>query len=327
MAFSDPNIISRFAGKRVMIVGDIVADQYLNGTIERVSREAPVFIMRHDSTVTLPGAGANAAANIASLGGEPILIGLIGSDANGEMLNSALESANIARDNIIYDPNSTTTTKVRVLAGQRHANRQQVIRIDYESKAITDTSRDQIIEKIVTCASNVDSIVVSDYGYGVADEQVFDAIKNAAAVNGIPVIVDSRFRLLDFVGATAATPNQEEVEQILGKGFDSTSTKELRNRLGLDALLITNGSKGMQLVERDSDELNIDAVGSLQPVDVTGAGDTVIATFSLAVAAGASFANAAQIANHAGGIVVMKKGTATVDPAELVASINVNQQP
>jgi len=315
--------ISRvFPQKTVAIIGDLVADQFLNGTIQRVSREAPVFIMRHDVTVTLPGAAANAAANVASLGGKPILIGLAGADANGERLAEALDERKVDRDLVVWTPAFTTTTKVRVLAGQHYAARQQVIRIDYEnSTAITEEVRDRLRQNLAAAATRADAIIVSDYGYGAVLTELFDDARALSRKREIPLIVDSRYRLVEFAGATTATPNREEVEQILGKGFTPDDCAALRERLDYEALLITNGNQGMTLLEKGKPALNLAAVGPAEPVDVTGAGDTVIAAYALGLASGLNFAEAAAVANHAGGLVVMKKGTATVAAQELSASL------
>lgn len=327
MTESTRNIDEIFARKKVMIVGDLVADQYLSGTIARVSREAPVFILRHDETTTMPGSAANAAANVASLGGTPLLIGVIGNDTNGKMLLAALAENGVDFSGIVSDDLLTTTTKVRVLAGQPHAAHQQVIRIDYENQHELNTGiRNQLIENISVRANDADAIIVSDYNYGVADKLVFDAVKLIAASRNIPLVVDSRFRLRQFSGATAATPNQEEVEQILGKDFTARQVQELCRDLGYEALVVTNGNKGMQLFEANRQVLQIDAVGSLDPVDVTGAGDTVIAAFALGLASGLIFAEASRLANHAGGVVVMKKGTATVNTSELLASLDLESK-
>lgn len=314
-------IIANFTGRRVLVVGDIVADQYLDGTITRVSREAPVFILRHDETRTFPGAAANAAANVASLGATPILVGVIGEDEASRSLSNALAAANVESANLVVSNVSKTTTKVRVLGGQPHASRQQVIRIDYECERPTTEIEAALINRVNDNLPNADAIIVSDYGYGVVSEAVFHEAKIAAAKHNIPVILDSRFRLGEFVGATSATPNQEEVEAILGRGFTDDDCESLRSRLGLKSLLVTNGNKGMSLFEDGGSVFNLDVVGSPSAVDVTGAGDTVIATFALALAAGAGMREAAMIANHAGGIVVMKKGTATANTAELIDSI------
>lgn len=312
-----------FSSKTILIVGDLVADQYLSGTIARVSREAPVFILRHDETTTLPGAAANAAANIASLGGHPILVGTTGEDANGELLLAAIKQNGIDGSSVITDPRLRTTTKLRVLAGQTNAVPQQVIRIDYENTTddLPSDIRDRLIRNISIAGERADAILISDYNYGIADDTVFRSLRDIALRKQIPIVVDSRFRLRNFPGVTAATPNQDEVEQILGKDISTDAIAALCRELGYDALLVTKGSNGMQLFVNGRDVVQIDVVGSPQPVDVTGAGDTVIAAFSLALASGFSFLEAANIANHAGGLVVMKKGTATVTSAELVASL------
>ncbi len=328
MSSIDSTIKQKFAEKTVVIIGDLVADQNLNGTIARVSREAPVFILRHDDTATTPGAAANAAANVASLGGTPLLVGVTGNDANGDLLRDAIIAAGIEPNHIISDDSVTTTTKVRVLAGQSHAVRQQVIRIDYENKAeFTDNMRGRITDALKLACENADAIIVSDYSYGVIETSTFEAARAIALRKKIPLLIDSRFSLSKYSGATAATPNQDEVEQILGKHFSEADCFRLREELGYEALLVTNGNRGMQVFESEGVSTQIDAVGSPQPVDVTGAGDTVIAAFALGLASGMDFVSAARIANHAGGLVVMKKGTATITTEELIASINAESNP
>lgn len=316
-----PEQLQSFAGRRVVIVGDLVADQFLNGTISRVSREAPVFILRHDETDTRAGAAANTAANVAALGGEAVLIGLVGNDANGRLLLASLPRP-VKTDFIVRSDQFQTTTKLRVLAGQHYATRQQVIRIDYEDgKEIDAAIRATLAEHISKAAAEADAIVVSDYGYGVVTPELFDRALSIAKQREIPLIVDSRFRLSEFVGATSATPNQEEVEQALGKGFAEADCEGLREALGLRSLLVTRGNKGMLLLEDAKGPLSIDAVGPTEPVDVTGAGDTVIAAYALGLAARLSYADAARLANHAGSVVVMKKGTAVATSDEVELSI------
>lgn len=318
-------ITNLFPRKKIIIIGDVVADQFLNGTISRVSREAPVFILRHDVTNTLPGAAANAAVNIASLGGKPILIGLTGQDETGTMLAGALQSRGVDTSGVVTAAALSTTTKVRILAGRNYATRQQVIRIDYEnSAALTDDIKQKLRDNFAEVADTADAIIVSDYDYGVVFPEIFDDARSIATRLNIPLIVDSRFRLADLAGASTATPNREEVEQILGKNFTLDDCSRLRERLGYTALLVTNGDEGMTLFEKDRQPLHIDAVGSTEPVDVTGAGDTVIAAYALGLASGLSYAEAANIANHAGGIVVMKKGTASIDVGELTASLEAH---
>ncbi len=312
-----------FERKRIMIVGDLVADQFLHGTIARVSREAPVFILKHDETDTRAGGAANAAVNVASLGGEPVLIGLAGQDVNGGLLIEKLNSSGVNCNYIVRDKDLQTTTKVRVLAGQHYAPRQQVIRIDYENQTeISGASREKLKNNLITAGENADAIIISDYNYGVANSEIVGIARLISKKKNIPLLIDSRFRLADFPDATTATPNQEEVEQILGKNFTPEGCAQLRNDLGFESMLVTCGNKGMLLVEKDRPPLRIDAVGSTEPIDVTGAGDTVIAVYALGLASGLSFAEAASIANHAGGIVVMKKGTASASKTELVESLN-----
>ena len=325
MADLEQSVRNEFSGKRIVIVGDLVADQFLGGTIARVSREAPVFILRHDQTITLPGAAANAAANVAALGGRPVLIGLTGNDANGRLLLEKLSEMKVATAGVVTDDSISTTTKVRVLAGQHYAARQQVIRIDYENALpISESVKQRLSSNFAAAVDDADAIVVSDYGCAAVSREVFETAVAAARKRNTPLLVDSRYRLDQFSGATTATPNREEVEAILGENFTVDDCESLRARLGYGSLLVTNGNQGMLLVERDKPPLVIEAVGSKEPVDVTGAGDTVIAAYALGLASGLSFADAARVANHAGGIVVMKKGTAIVTTGELCESLRTD---
>jgi rfaE bifunctional protein kinase chain/domain len=322
------DILDDFRKKRVLIVGDLVADQFLEGTIARVSREAPVFILRHDETSTLAGGAANAAVNVAALGGIPVLIGVVGQDANGELLLDVLAKSGVDCSYIIRSDEVKTTTKVRVLAGQHYAARQQVIRIDYENSApLSDDLSEQMERSIREAGKSADAVIISDYNYGAADPKFMKAAQDVATERGIPLLVDSRFRLTEFPNATSATPNQEEAEYILGKDFSADDCQRLRESLGYKSLLVTRGNKGMLLLEQDKEPFEMSVIGSDEPVDVTGAGDTVIAIYALALACGVSFRDAAMLANHAGGIVVMKKGTACVTPAELLESLRENSTP
>lgn len=315
-------IREEFSQKKIVIVGDLVADQFLHGTINRVSREAPVFILHHDETVTLAGGAANAAVNVAALGGQAQLIGLIGNDQNGRLLSDKLGQAKVDCNLVISSEKIQTTTKVRVLAGQHYAARQQVIRIDYENKGEIDGKlHAKLKDNLISAAADADAIVISDYNYGVAAPEIANTARRICSEKRIPLLIDSRFRLENFPNATTATPNQEEVEQILGKNCGEDDYVKLCQNLGLKALLITRGNKGMMLIEQNKSPLQIDAVGAKEPVDVTGAGDTVIAVYALGLASGLNYAESAKLANHAGGIVVMKKGTASVFPSELLASL------
>ena len=318
------DLIRRFAEQRIVILGDAIADKFLHGAISRVSREAPVFILRHQHTETLPGGAANCAMNLVALGARVSLISVTGDDESGSELRARLEAAGVNIDGLIVSDRIQTTTKVRILAGQSHSSKQQVIRVDYEGAPLHDEEiRSAILKRLEQTFNGANAFVISDYNYGVVDARGAELIRQNAKV---PVLVDSRFRLSEFTGFTAATPNQEEVEHLAGASISSTedlerAAKELKAHLGHHALLVTRGSQGMTLLEADAAPVHIHAVGAQQAVDVTGAGDTVIATFTLALACGASFTEAARLANYAGGLVVMKRGTATVSASELEHAI------
>ncbi len=319
-------IVESFSGKRIVVIGDAIADQFIYGEISRVSREAPVFILRHEHTETTPGGAGNCAANLAALGARVDLISTLGSDEPGKILYTKLREAGVGCDGVSVTSERRTPTKVRVLAGQIHSTRQQVIRIDYDSEPDLSAELQEILSTdIARALTGADGVIISDYNYGVADPKITEVVRKAVGP-GVPVLVDSRFRLSSFSDFTSATPNEDEVDQLLGiKHTDplalESAAEELRQRLGYKALLVTRGGHGMTLIEAGNAPLRIDAVGSSQPLDVTGAGDTVIATYTLALASAASFADAARLANLAGGLVVMKRGTATVGAGELVSLI------
>jgi rfaE bifunctional protein kinase chain/domain len=319
-------IVSTFSQKRLLVIGDTIADRFVYGEISRVSREAPVFILRHEHTETTPGGAANCAANLAALGARVALVSVIGKDEPGQLLLDKLETAGIDCEGVVVSAERTTTTKMRVLAGQTHSTRQQVIRIDYDGgPALATGEREQLKVRLREEIEQADAVIISDYNYGVVDVTLAAMARDAADQRRIPVFIDSRFRLSEFARFTSATPNEDEIAQLSGQPLtndlelEALGTK-LREQLVYRSLLVTRGSRGMVLFEADAKPLHIDAVGSRQPVDVTGAGDTVIATYALAIASGASFAAAAQLANFAGGIVVMKRGTATVSATELISS-------
>lgn len=317
-------IAGRFAGKRIVVIGDTIADQFIYGEISRVSREAPVFILRHEHTETTPGGAGNCAANVAALGAKVFLISVIGADEAGCLVRDKLSAAGVSCGEIIVADRRKTTTKVRVLAGQIHSPRQQVIRIDYDSHPQLDAvTRESLVKLLDVNMADCDAVIISDYNYGVAEPARADTVKRALKQRNVPVLIDSRFRLSSFTGFTSATPNEDEVVNLIGReprdvADLESAAEQLRAQLGYQALLVTRGGHGMMLIEKDSPVVHIDAVGSHQPVDVTGAGDTVIATYGLALACGATFSEAAQLANIAGGLVVMKRGTATVSTDELL---------
>jgi rfaE bifunctional protein kinase chain/domain len=323
-------LVEDFSRRRVLVVGDLLADQFLYGEISRVSREAPVLILRHERTETMPGGAANCAANLASLGARVCLVGAVGQDEAGAALLDKLRAGGVECRGVVTQEGAQTTTKVRILAGQIHSTRQQVIRVDYEGGPLKDAAgvREQLRARLREEASEADAVIISDYNYGVVDEEMTATLREATHERGTPVIVDSRFSLTRFHGFVSATPNEDEVEGVFGKQLCEPAMlekagRELCEQLGYRALLITRGARGMILFEAGLDEpLHIEAVGASEPVDVTGAGDTVIATYTLALASGASFAEAARLANYAGGLVVMKRGTASISSEELLSSVN-----
>lgn len=320
-------IVRKFPQSKVVVVGDLVADQFLYGEISRVSREAPVLILRYERTETMPGGAANCVCNLAALDARAVIIGVVGEDEAGRTLVEKLGEANVDCGSIVTSANIRTTTKVRVLAGQVHSTRQQVIRIDYEGQPLADNDlREQLRARMLKEVSDADAVIISDYNYGLADALMIEALLEATRERNTPVLVDSRFGLMRFTGFTSATPNEDEVEQVLMHHFKDMAELEsagaqLREQLKYRSLLITRGSHGMLLLEEGKEPLHIEAVGAREAVDVTGAGDTVIATYALGLASGATFADAAHLANHAGGLVVMKRGTATINRQELLSSV------
>ncbi len=321
------DIVDGFTRKRIVVIGDALADQFVYGEISRVSREAPVFILRHEHTETTPGGAGNCAANLAALGAQVTLISVVGEDETAKSLLAKLRAIGVDCDRVLVSTQYRTATKVRVLAGQVHSTRQQVIRIDYDNQSGLDSElKSSLRAAAAEALASADAVIISDYNYGASDPEMGVFVRDATRQRKIPVLVDSRFRLSSFPDFTSATPNEDEVEGLLDTehGDDAAlalAAEKLRERLGYEALLITRGGHGMLLIEANTAALYINAVGAQQPVDVTGAGDTVIATYALALASGASFADAARLANFAASVVVMKRGTATVQVEELLSTI------
>jgi rfaE bifunctional protein kinase chain/domain len=316
-------------GRRIVVYGDIVADRFIYGTPKRISREAPVLILRQYRDDVLLGAAGNAINNIISLGGLPFPVAILGDDAQGRQLLESMTSQGVDCSGVLRAGRYNTPTKVRILGGMPHASRQQIVRYDIEDHCeLTDRETTQLTAALREKIANADAGLISDYGYGAVTQPL--AATLTAEADGKPVTLDSRYDLLQFRGVTAATPNEEEAAEAAGATLFNGDNDErlqqagetLRSKLGSEALLITRGSRGMALFEKDRREpIFIPVSGTDQVADVTGAGDTVIAAFTLALAAGASFAEAAKIANYAGGIVVMKMGTATVSNDELRRAI------
>jgi len=321
-------LVRAFRGRRVLVLADLVADEFVYGRVERISREAPVLILQHDATDVRLGGGANAVHNIRTLGGRPLPFGVLGRDDHGRALRALLRERRIAVGGVFDERDYRTPVKTRILAGRAHSTKQQIVRLDRQSTLPTrSTARRRVLDALRRYQGAVDGVLVSDYGFGLLSDTLVGAAVTLARRRRIPVTVDSRFGLLHFRGMTAVTPNEPEVEEALGItiGHDrrklEAAGRTLLRRLGCAAVLVTRGSDGMALFEGGRPPLHIPIHGSDEVADVTGAGDTVIATFTLALAAGASASEAARLANYAGGIVVMKHATATVSAEELLAAV------
>jgi rfaE bifunctional protein kinase chain/domain len=323
-------LIAAGKGKRVVVFGDVIADEYVYGRIARVSREAPVLILEYNSTEILPGGAGNAANNVASLGGIVRLVSLVGRDDPGRRVYQVL-SGNVERAGLIRPAGYRTPVKTRILAGGIHSAKQQVVRIDrLTSETVRDAHRVAAEKAALKAVRHADAVLVSDYGSGLVTPRFVMGLAAQLRARGraVPILIDSRYALTRYRRLTACTPNESEVEQVLGVTIDDQLSvleragRELLKRTRMACVLITRGSRGMALFEPGRKTVHIPIFGSDQIADVTGAGDTVMATMTLALAAGGTFEEAARLANYAGGLVVMKRGTATVSAAELRRAIS-----
>ena len=326
------DLVSAFPRQKVCVLGDFVLDEFVSSEISRISREAPVLILRHRRSEVYPGGAANAVSNLADLGARVLPVGMVGDDDGGRALLECFRHKRVDTSRILRVRDWVTTRKTRFLAGWTHTTEQQVLRVDYEpAGAVAPRVREAIARKARQAARQAGTVLVSDYGLGAATPEL---------VRGLPakrITLDSRYRLLEYrdAGVTAATPNEPELEDAYHEriGTDLGKLEELGRRavrdLGVESLVVTRGKDGMAIFESGEQERgetppavqHIPIYGSDAPVDVTGAGDTVIAVFTLALAAGASFLEAAHLANYAGGIVVMKRRTAGVTRAELESAL------
>lgn len=321
-------IVEAFPNVTVTMLGDLVADEFVFGEISRVSREAPVLILKHRERTVVPGGGANAANNLADLGVNVLPVGIVGDDEPGRLLLKHFRHKRIAVSGVLRDKSFTTVTKTRILAGMAHTARQQIVRMDREPQEAPNA---HLTRELYLAARNYahasDALLVSDYGYGSATPALVSALREKGKLSSLPIVLDSRFRMLEYSGVTSATPNEPEVEEALSIriGHDWTrlviAGEQLMRRMKLQSLVITRGRDGMVAFDGKHNPVDIPIFGSDQVTDVTGAGDTVIAAYTAALAAGASTEEAAQVANYAGGIVVMKRGTATATQKELLEAI------
>ena len=324
------SLVDALRSQRVAVVGDVIADEFIYGQIARVSREAPVLILNYDSTEIVPGGAGNAAANVAALGGSVRAVGLAGRDETGRRLVETLKRRGVDVRKMIRPAGYRTPTKTRILAGGIHSAKQQVVRIDRAATpSVSQAARTSFEAQVLAAVKDCTALLVSDYGSGLVTPRLVSEAQSR--LNGRArtktVLVDSRYALLRYRGMTASTPNESEVEQALGIRINDDARvlekagRRILEQTRMQAVLITRGSRGMALFVPGEPTVHIPIFGSDEIADVTGAGDTVMATMALALAAGATFELAARLANYAGGLVVMKRGTATVSAAELRSAV------
>jgi D-glycero-beta-D-manno-heptose-7-phosphate kinase len=319
------DLLESFAKRKIVVIGDLIADEFLYGRIARVSREAPVLVLEYQDLVRLPGGAANAANNLLDLDSKVAIAGTVGQDEAGRDLAAMLKKKGADVHLLQKARSYTTPIKTRILAGARHSAPQQVVRVDrtLDSKSLVPLPWNLLRQSI----RNADAIIISDYGYGTIVPDLLAKLCKEAGESNIPIVVDSRFRVSQFHGVTSITPNITELEASTGISIGSDAAllrkvgEQVLRRQQLRSLLVTQGKFGMTLFEPRKAPLHIPIYGTDDVADVTGAGDTVIAVFTLALACGAAPGHAAHLANYAGGIVVMKRGTATVSREELRGAI------
>ncbi|MEJ2082207.1 MAG: PfkB family carbohydrate kinase [Acidobacteriota bacterium] len=315
-------LLEHFDRVRLVVLGDFLIDEFLFGEISRVSREAPVLILHYQETRICPGGAANTVANAAALGARVLPIGIVGDDRGADEL-IGMWSDHVDKSGLIREPGAQTTRKSRILAGSFHSFQQQVVRMDYEAPIPYRPSWERkVLANLSAALEQADALVISDYSLGNITGRISRAAMATARRSGIPVIIDSRDHPSAFPGATTVTPNISEVEatmrRVIGENLEKLEKygELARRRWKVDTLLVTRGKLGMSLFA-PSGIVHIRAHGSDDAVDVTGAGDTVAATYATSLAAGADFESAARLANVSAGLVVMKKGTSTVTRDEL----------
>jgi D-beta-D-heptose 7-phosphate kinase/D-beta-D-heptose 1-phosphate adenosyltransferase len=313
--------LDRFNEKNIVVIGDLMLDKYIFGKVDRVSPEAPVAVVEVEKERYVPGGAANAANNISSLSGKPFLFGIVGNDLAKGILLDVVGSKSINTKGVVIDARKPTIQKIRVL-GQN----QQLLRIDYEDKEYIDKEANEKLLENLNKTEKPDSILISDYAKGTITKDFVEKIKEYTTKNNIPLIIDPKPKHKSFYkGCYLITPNKKEAE--IMAGFTIETEKDIEkagNKLVEDLdcnVLITTGEKGMTLFEKNKPAINIPTVAK-EVYDVSGAGDTVIASLSLALSSGASLHEAAILANHAAGIKVGKLGTAPVSLNELKENLD-----
>lgn len=321
-------IIKKYPQQKIVVIGDFIADIYVYGKPFQLSREAPVVVIRHESEDIVPGGAGNAANNLASLGGQVFAVGILGNDEAGNRVRTQLRERKVNVEGLLLSHIMTSTSKTRIMAGDEHTSKQQVIRVDKINKeSIPSRLQEKIYDHFSRISQEADAVIVSDYGYGVIFRRIISRLSSLSKQK--IVVVDSRYQLRKFQGVTAVTPNKSETETATRRKLVSDqdvarAAHALKKTLEVKSVLITRGNLGMTLLDEQSGITHIPIVGKDDITDVTGAGDTVTTVFTLSLAAGASFYDAASLANYAADIVVMKSGTAVVTQKELLEAVKKN---
>lgn len=323
------DIIDTFSNRKIAVWGDFILDEYLYGVTRRISREAPVLILSYqDSRFSLGGAG-NSLLNLKSLGASPLPIGVTGDDEAGLKVKELMRKQDIPVKTLFSETGYRTPTKIRILAGEQGTRKQQILRIDKEEKVPGSAKLiSQLTQALQQASAEADALIISDYNYFAVREDIYRDLRPSFLKNQTPVSLDSRFRMLDFPKPTVCTPNEPEAAQALhldsvGNGAELEKTGELLlKKTGAESVVLTRGCRGMTLFRKKTASQHIPIFGSTDIVDVTGAGDTVISVLTLALTSGADFTEAALLANYAGGLAVMKEGTAVVSIKELKEAVS-----
>ena len=317
------SLLDELEGQRILVLGDVVADIYLQGSISRISREAPVLVLEQQKEVIVAGGAANVVNNVATLGGSVFAVGLLGHDSGGEGLKEVLRKNGAHIEGLLTDENRPTISKTRIIAGGRATVSQQIVRVDKEChEPLTEAHERELLKYIKSVLPQMQGVVLSDYGSGTVTPKLRKAILKYAREHGIPTMVDSRYDVKSFKGIGYVKQNDAELAAAVGRSLPDEeavieAAQELLGDLEAEGVLVTRGELGMILVEADGAVHVIPVSDKSEVYDVSGAGDTCVATVILALAAGISPEKAAELSNVASGIAVRKLGTATVSAEEL----------
>jgi rfaE bifunctional protein kinase chain/domain len=325
MILTEPRVgqlLDNFHGRRIAVIGDIMLDRYYRGTVSRISPEAPVPIVEIEEESEYPGGAANVAYNLVMLGASPLLLGIAGEDASGVQLRALLGDLGIGDEGILNDPDRPTTVKTRVIAASQH-----IVRVDRERKrALNPAVLQRMLGRLEENIRSIDALIIEDYNKGVVTRELIPQVVTMAQQHGVPVYVDPKFNnFFEYKGVSVFKPNRKEAEDALQQKLASREeredgVRELLARLECEYVILTLGSEGMMLARRNETPILV-PTRAIQVADVSGAGDTVIATIATAFAAGASMQEAVIIANHAAGIVCEQVGTVPIRHAELLGAL------